>query len=152
MALAAGSFLLLAVLAQPGFDNTRAYEGTDTRAGALLAGAALALVYRPRARDEQLQTRGRITVDAAGVLALGVIVWMVATTTEYAMGMYRGGLLALTVATVVLVAVAVHPTSLVARALGRGSLALGRRALLRHLSVAHAGGGVRGTGRLRGVL
>ena len=45
--LAAVSFLLLAVLAHPGFDNTRAYEGTDTRVGELLVGAALALVYRP---------------------------------------------------------------------------------------------------------
>jgi len=38
--LAAVSFLLLAVFAHPGIDNTRAYEGTDTRAGELLVGAA----------------------------------------------------------------------------------------------------------------
>jgi peptidoglycan/LPS O-acetylase OafA/YrhL len=116
--LTATSFLLLALVAQPGFDNTRAYEGTDTRAGALLAGAALALLYRPIARKEVLQPRGRVTVDVAGVAALLVIGWMVATTTEYAMWMYRGGLLVLTLATVVLIAVAVHPASIVGRALG----------------------------------
>jgi peptidoglycan/LPS O-acetylase OafA/YrhL len=122
LVLSAVSFTLLAVLAQPGFDNTRAYEGTDTRAGALLVGAALALVYRPRVREEHLRLRGRITVDVAGGLALAVIVWMVASTTEYSMWIYRGGLLVLTLATVVLVAVAVHPTSLVGRALGTAPL------------------------------
>ena len=46
--LAAGSFVLLWVTAAPGFDNTRAYEGTDTRAGGLLVGAVAALlVWRP---------------------------------------------------------------------------------------------------------
>ncbi len=43
-------FVLMSVLAVPGFDNTRAYEGTDTRAGELLIGAAVALVCRPGSR------------------------------------------------------------------------------------------------------
>ena len=44
--LALASFALMWIIAEPGFDNTRAYEGTDTRAGALLVGAALAILWR----------------------------------------------------------------------------------------------------------
>ena len=47
LALTAVSFGLLWLLASPGFDNTRAYEGTDTRAGGLLVGALLAMLWRP---------------------------------------------------------------------------------------------------------
>ena len=32
----------------PGFDTTRVYDGTDTRAFGLLIGAALAMVWRTR--------------------------------------------------------------------------------------------------------
>ena len=42
--LALLSFYLLDATAHIGFDNTRAYEGTDTRAGGLLLGAALAFL------------------------------------------------------------------------------------------------------------
>ncbi|MGA7436351.1 MAG: acyltransferase, partial [Solirubrobacterales bacterium] len=42
--LAACSAVLMAILFEPGFDTTRVYEGTDTRAFGLLIGAALAMV------------------------------------------------------------------------------------------------------------
>ena len=47
LGLAAVSFLLMLLLAAPGFDNSRAYQGTDARAGGLLIGAALAMVWPP---------------------------------------------------------------------------------------------------------
>ena len=37
-------------LYHPGYDPTRAYEGTDTRAFGLLIGAALAMVWPSRTR------------------------------------------------------------------------------------------------------
>ena len=43
--LAGGSIALMALLYHPGYDPTRVYEGTDTRAFGLLIGAALALVW-----------------------------------------------------------------------------------------------------------
>jgi peptidoglycan/LPS O-acetylase OafA/YrhL len=43
--LAAASAVAMALLYRPGYDPTRVYDGTDTRAFALLIGAALAFVW-----------------------------------------------------------------------------------------------------------
>ena len=43
-----GSAVLMRRLYQPGYDPTRVYEGTDTRAFGLLIGAALAMVWPTR--------------------------------------------------------------------------------------------------------
>jgi peptidoglycan/LPS O-acetylase OafA/YrhL len=48
LGLAAVSAVLMAVLYQPGYDPTRVYEGTDTRAFGLLIGAAVAMVWPTR--------------------------------------------------------------------------------------------------------
>ena len=48
LALAACSAVLMVRLHQPGYDPTRVYEGTDTRAFGLLIGAALAIVWPTR--------------------------------------------------------------------------------------------------------
>jgi peptidoglycan/LPS O-acetylase OafA/YrhL len=116
--LAAASFGLMAILAQPALDNTRVYEGTDTRAGELLVGAALALVYRP-SRVRTLPPAGiRIVVDAVGLAALSVMLWMVVSTSFYSLSLYRGGFLLLSLATALVVAVVAYPGSLLGSALG----------------------------------
>ena len=48
LVLAAASAVLMAVLYHPGFDSTRVYDGTDTRAFGLLIGAAMAMVWPAR--------------------------------------------------------------------------------------------------------
>ena len=53
--LAAASAVTMALLYRPGYDPTRVYEGTDTRAFALLIGSALAFVWPSR------HLRGEIT-------------------------------------------------------------------------------------------
>jgi peptidoglycan/LPS O-acetylase OafA/YrhL len=100
------SFGLLALLAHPGFDDTRAYEGTDTRAGGILLGAALGLLW-PLVEPHLTRSRiARTLIQAAGVAGLGGIGYLVVTTDEYSVSLYRGGLLLLTVCTLaVLVAV-----------------------------------------------
>ena len=45
LALAAASAVAMLMLYQPGYDPTRIYEGTDTRASGLLIGAALAMIW-----------------------------------------------------------------------------------------------------------
>src|SRR5438132_5842628 len=45
---AAGSAVAMGLLYHPGYDPTRIYEGTDTRAFGLLVGAALAMVWPSR--------------------------------------------------------------------------------------------------------
>jgi peptidoglycan/LPS O-acetylase OafA/YrhL len=121
--LAAGSFTLLWVTAAPGFDNTRAYEGTDTRAGGLLVGAVVALlIWRP-SEASRLASRRRRDLDTLALLGLVVIGALVAFTDEYSMFIYHGGLLVLSLATVTVVAVVTQPGSRVGAALGWRPLA-----------------------------
>lgn len=115
--LAAASFVLLALLASPGFDQTRAYEGTDTRAGGLLVGAALALVLA-RSDLTRATSRGRRVLDVFGGLGLVGIVALSMTTTEHSMWLYRGGLVLLTIATATVLVAAIHPTTVTSRVLG----------------------------------
>jgi peptidoglycan/LPS O-acetylase OafA/YrhL len=116
MVLAAASFVLMAILAQPALDNTRAYEGTDTRAGELLVGATLALVYRPSRVRTRPPAGVRIVVDAVGLAALTVVLWMVVSTSFYSLSLYQGGFLLLSLATALVVAVVAYPGSLLGSA------------------------------------
>ncbi len=116
--LAVGSFGLMWWLASPGLDNTRAYEGTDTRAGGLLVGAALALLmYRPGGRP-RLEGMDRTGIDRWAVLGLTVIALLSVFTDDHTMFLYRGGLLLLSLATAAVVAVVVQPESRVGAVLG----------------------------------
>ena len=125
LVLAAASALWMLHLYQPGYDPTRVYEGTDTRAFGLLIGAALAMVYPTRrlGRDGsvvkwQVPVVARWVIDAAGLAGLAGIVVLVWQTNEYSDFMFRGGMVLLSVATAAAVAAAVTPGSLLGRALG----------------------------------
>ena len=118
LGLAAASFVWMYLVAEPGFDNTRAYEGTDTRAGGLLLGAVLAMVWRPDRLTAQIAGSARDVVDGIGLAALGVLVWQVVATDPFSLSLYRGGLLLLSLATALLLAVAVHPASRMGALLG----------------------------------
>ena len=75
LVLAAASALAMAKLYQPGYDPTRVYEGTDTRACGLLVGAALAMVWptrRPRGA-RTVPAAARWALDAAGLAGLVTI-------------------------------------------------------------------------------
>ncbi|HVT69098.1 MAG TPA: acyltransferase, partial [Trebonia sp.] len=125
LALAAASAILMAVLYQPGYDPTRDYEGTDTRAFGLLIGAALAIAWPTRRPVSARGGAGRVVhpgvrwlLDATGVAGLVVIGLLVWRTNEYSGFMFRGGLVLLSAATAATVAAAVTPGSLLGRALG----------------------------------
>jgi peptidoglycan/LPS O-acetylase OafA/YrhL len=118
LGMAAVSFLLMLLLAAPGFDNSRAYQGTDARAGGLLIGAALAMVWPPTQQANNVSTNRRLIVDLSGVAAVAIIIGMFVFTNEYSMWLYRGGILLLSLATAVLVGAAVHPASVVGPVLG----------------------------------
>jgi peptidoglycan/LPS O-acetylase OafA/YrhL len=106
LAGAAGSAALMAGLAQPDADPSRVYYGTDTRASGLLLGAALAFVWsveRPPARVHA----GLLHLVGIGSLAALVVAGL--RLGETAPLLYRGGFVAVDLATVGLLAVAVHP-------------------------------------------
>jgi peptidoglycan/LPS O-acetylase OafA/YrhL len=121
VALAAVSAVEMAVLYQPGFDSTRVYEGTDTRAFGLLLGAALAMAW-PTRRKTPLPRAAKWPLDAAGVAGLAVIGVLIWRTNQYSPFMFRGGLVLLSLATVLVVAAVATPGSLLGRALGYGPL------------------------------
>lgn len=116
LVIAAASSIAMARLYHPGYDPTRVYEGTDTRAFGLLAGAALAMV-RParRARPPAAVAMALDLVGALGLAGIAVLVWR---TTEYTAFMFRGGMVLLSLATVMVVAAAVTPGSVTGRLLG----------------------------------
>lgn len=118
---AVASALLMAALSGPGKDLSRAYYGTDTRAQALLVGAALALVLRRRPLD------GR-AVGAVGLVGGAVCLTLLATVWDFDLWMYSGGFMLLAVATGAVLTAAVAPGgSLVARVLSTPPLpAIGR--------------------------
>ncbi|MDN4479284.1 acyltransferase family protein [Demequina sp. SYSU T00039] len=118
--LAAGSFWLMATLATPGFDNTRAYEGTDTRAGGLLVGAVLALAWTRRRVDPGGPAPRLLT--PLGIVGLAAMVTLMATMDDYAIALYRWGFVALSLATLAVVASVAHPATAMSRILGAAPL------------------------------
>jgi peptidoglycan/LPS O-acetylase OafA/YrhL len=118
LALALISFGIMWLVAVPGFDNTRAYEGTDTRAGALLIGAALAMVWRPSMLAKEISARGRLLINGLGTAGLVTIGLLFVLTNEYSLSLYRGVIVLLSVATALVVASTVHPASVIGRLLG----------------------------------
>jgi peptidoglycan/LPS O-acetylase OafA/YrhL len=120
--LAAASALEMALLYHPSFDSTRIYEGTDTRAAALLAGAALAMIWPSRDLTTRVTAEARRILDglgAVGLVAIGVLVWR---TNQYSAFLYRDGLVLLSIATVLVIAAGAHPATRLGRALGWGPL------------------------------
>ena len=120
--LAAASALEMALLYRPSFDATRIYEGTDTRALGLLAGAALAMIWPSGDLTTRVTPGARRILDGLGVLglvAIGLLVWR---TNQYSAFLYRDGLVLLAIATVLVIAAGAHPATRVGRALGWGPL------------------------------
>jgi len=117
LALAAGSAVLMLMLYHPGYDPTRIYEGSDTRACGLLVGAALAMVW-PSRREAGPARWARVALDGAGISGLVVVGWMIWRVGQFSSFTYQGGLVALSVATAGVLAAAACPGSLVGAALG----------------------------------
>jgi peptidoglycan/LPS O-acetylase OafA/YrhL len=116
LGLAAVSAVVMLMLYQPGFDPTRVYEGTDTRASGLLIGAALAMVW-PSSRAAGASRKTQIALDIPAVAGLAVIAFMIWRVGEYSPFLYRGGLILLSAATAAVVAVTACPGSVVGTAL-----------------------------------
>ncbi len=122
LALAGVSALEMAFLFRPSFDPSRAYYGTDTRAFGLLLGAALAMVWPSRALSRPVGRHAGTILDVAGGVGLVIIGLLVWRTNQYSAFMYRGGMVLLSVATVLALAALTHPATRLGRALGWGPL------------------------------
>lgn len=115
---AIASSILMAVLYEPSFDPSRLYFGTDTRAGGLLFGAALAMVWPSRKLSRRIAPQARNTLDALGVFGLLVIAIMVWRVGELSPFLYRGGFVILSLATVLALMPLTHPACRLGAVLG----------------------------------
>ena len=129
LALAVASGGLMFALYEPGTDPSRVYYGTDTRAGALLLGAALACIWDPSRLKARPHPAGRALLGAAGVVSLAGLAWCLTNLHQFSEELYRGGFLGVAALATVLVAVGAHPgTPLVNHVLGARPLVwLGKR-------------------------
>ncbi|WP_025678414.1 acyltransferase family protein [Paenibacillus massiliensis] len=112
------SITAMAILYNPDIDPSRVYYGTDTRAFALLIGAALAVIWPSRKLSSSLSLAERTVLDLTGVVALALLVWMMLSSGEYDEALYRGGMAVQALAAAVLIAVLAHPSSILARLVG----------------------------------
>lgn len=120
--LAAASAVTMALLYRPGYDPTRVYEGTDTRAFALLIGSALAFVWPSRHLRGEITESARWVLDSAGIAGLVVFAVLVWRTSEYSAFLYHGGMVLLALGTALMVASIASPASRFGRILGRQPL------------------------------
>ena len=137
--LALASTALMWGLYNPDQDPSRVYYGTDTRASTLLVGALLAFAWPLGGFRDEVSRRAARVLDGVGCLALLAVLAFFVRAQDYDPWMYRGGFLLVALCTAVLIAVVVHPASVLGTRAGDAHAALDRRAQLRHLPVALAG-------------
>jgi peptidoglycan/LPS O-acetylase OafA/YrhL len=109
LAMAVASAVAMAVMYHPGFDPTRVYEGTDTRAFGLLVGAVLAMVWPAARLHARVPPGARNLLDGIGAVGLVAIALLVWRTGTYSPFLYPTGFVLLSVATAAVVAAVVHP-------------------------------------------
>jgi peptidoglycan/LPS O-acetylase OafA/YrhL len=94
LAAAVASAVVMALLFQPYSDPSRVYYGTDTRAVALLLGAALAAATTRWQLVDRVSRPGRLMLEAAGLAGVAGLAWAIANVNEFDPRLYRGGFLA----------------------------------------------------------
>ncbi len=112
------SALVMVLLYRPGYDPTRVYEGTDTRAFGLLLGAATAIVWPTRVPRLASRPLVRDLLDAGGLLGLAGMALLVWRTDAFSPFLYPFGFLLLSLATAALLAAVVNPASRLGALLG----------------------------------
>jgi len=109
LAGAIASSTWMAILFQSSQDPSRVYFGTDTHAGGLLLGAALAIAFPPWSRAGTVTKSARRLMSVVGLAAFGGLITLMVILNQYGTFTYRGGLQLATVLTGVVILVATHP-------------------------------------------
>jgi peptidoglycan/LPS O-acetylase OafA/YrhL len=105
---AVASYWLMGALHSPEAEPSRVYYGTDTRAGGLLLGAALALLWDPRRFVRTFSWRARLAANGALVAALAVLAWAFVAVDSGAGWLYPWGFVLVSGATLVALAAATN--------------------------------------------
>ncbi|TKH39760.1 acetyltransferase [Paenibacillus polymyxa] len=112
------SAIAMAIIYEPGTDPSRVYYGTDTRASAILIGAALAVIWPSWRLSDNVSSSSRTMLDMTGLLGIVMLFILIGQTNEFDDSLYRGGFLYLSLITAVVIAVLVHPANRLERLLG----------------------------------
>lgn len=115
---AAISAMAMGLMYEPGTDPSRVYYGTDTRAFALLIGAAVAVIWPSWKLSGRITRPARSALDSIGGLLMVLLLGLMCVTNEYDDFLYRGGFVYLSILSAVVIAVLVHPASRVNGILG----------------------------------
>ncbi|MGK8361834.1 acyltransferase family protein [Corynebacterium amycolatum] len=118
IALTVASFGLMWWLASVGAEHTRIYEGTDTRAGGLLLGAALAIALAFRRHEGATANLNRGLSGMLGLIGLASIIALATQTSQRGIFLYHGGLILATIASVLVIMAGLNRESLFSRILG----------------------------------
>ncbi|MEY9932938.1 peptidoglycan/LPS O-acetylase OafA/YrhL [Catenulispora sp. GP43] len=142
--LAACSVGLTVLLYSPWRDPSRVYYGTDTRAFELLIGVVVALVQIAREKSHTVRPttlptarpraqQARIAVESASFLALAGILWAFVAVPASSPKLYPVGLIAVSVASAVLIRTLVAGTAVSGLLSGRPLVWLGERSYALYL-------------------
>ena len=115
---AAISMWLMAHLYHPGYDPTRVYEGTDTRAFALLIGAAMAIQWPSTTAAKGVRLPLRNGLDVLGVIGLIGALLLVYKTGTFSHFLYPWGFFLLSLCTVAMIAAVAIPSTLFGLVMG----------------------------------
>lgn len=119
LVLTIASAVDMALLFDPQGDPSRVYYGTDTRAFSLLIGALLAFVWPSNQLGSKqslsISRTTRIVLDAVGAIAFIGLFLMVGLIDGFSPFLYRGGLVLCSVLTAIVIAVMVHPASILGK-------------------------------------
>lgn len=118
LGFAAVSALAMAMIYVPGTDPSRVYYGTDTRAFALLIGAALAIIWPSQKLSEHVSGGERAILDIIGVLGIVVLLFLMYRINEYDNSLYRGGFVLVSFIAAAVIAVLAHPSSIMGKIMG----------------------------------
>ena len=118
LVLALISTIEMAILYHPSLDPSRIYYGTDTRAGGLLFGCALAMVWPSRRLSRRIAPQARNTLDGLGVLGLAIIALMIWQIGEFDRFLSQGGFVVLSLATVLVLMPLTHPACRLGKIVG----------------------------------
>jgi peptidoglycan/LPS O-acetylase OafA/YrhL len=103
------SWLLMAAMYTPGTDPSRVYFGTDTRAGGLLLGAALAIVWTPGSVPAAQNRRLGGLLDLLGIGALIGLGYAFINLFAQDPRLYQGGFMLVGLATALVIMAIAHP-------------------------------------------
>jgi len=118
LGVAVASWVLMAILYEPGADPSRVYYGTDTRAGGLFIGAAMAFIWNPWESARPAQRRASLALNVAGFFALAGIVLAFAWFEDTDDTVYRGGFALVSLLSAVAIAAAARPWTIPGRIIG----------------------------------